>query len=190
MLLLTSNIRVLLWGHEYPCFGLLVMSPLSFKARVSSLIRILQRHMWSVFPEMTPLGWHLLIYMAAWQPVTVPHMCVSTAFVVSRKVMFSVVSVCQSIIHDAIGQIGTLHHMDQFKLVHMWPPILHPPSTYLLKLSCCVWYFTDNCMHNMSLSCTLLTVGDLFCNKYEIYSFEMAAVCLVNDSLAYLSYLK
>ena len=138
----------------------------------------------------SPLGWHLLTYMAAWQPVTVPHMCVSTAFVVSRKVMFSVVSVCQSIIHDAIGQIGTLHHMDQFKLVHMWPPILHPPSTYLLKLSCCVWYFTDNCMYNMSLSCTLLTVGDLFCNKYEIYSFEMAAVCLVNDSLAYLSYLK
>ena len=27
-----------LWGHWYPCFGLLVMSPLGFKARVGSLI--------------------------------------------------------------------------------------------------------------------------------------------------------
>ena len=30
-----------LWGHWYPCFGLLVMSALGFKARVESLARFL-----------------------------------------------------------------------------------------------------------------------------------------------------
>ena len=40
------------WGHWYPCFGLLVMSPLGFKARVGRLIQTLQRHMWYTFPEI------------------------------------------------------------------------------------------------------------------------------------------
>ena len=44
-----------LWGRGYPCFGLLVMSPLGFKARVSSPINSLgsgimsymfQSHLW------------------------------------------------------------------------------------------------------------------------------------------------
>ena len=30
---------IILWGHWYPCFGLLVTSPLGFKSRVGSLIR-------------------------------------------------------------------------------------------------------------------------------------------------------
>ena len=34
--------QVLLYGHWYPCFGLLVMSPLGFKARVGSLIQNLE----------------------------------------------------------------------------------------------------------------------------------------------------
>ena len=38
-----------LWGHWYPCFGLLVMSPLGFKARVDSLICTWQRH---IFPKI------------------------------------------------------------------------------------------------------------------------------------------
>ena len=33
-----------MWGHSYPCFGLLVMSPLGFKVRVGSLIRIWRWH--------------------------------------------------------------------------------------------------------------------------------------------------
>ena len=39
------------WGHWYPCFGLLVMSPLGFKARVGSLIRTWQRCTWYTFLE-------------------------------------------------------------------------------------------------------------------------------------------
>ena len=40
------------WGHWYPCFELLVMSPLGFKARVGSLIWTLRRHTWYTFPEI------------------------------------------------------------------------------------------------------------------------------------------
>ena len=40
------------WGHWYPCFGLLVMSPLGFKARSGSLICTWQRHMWYTFSEI------------------------------------------------------------------------------------------------------------------------------------------
>ena len=50
-----------LWGHWYPCFGLLVMSPLGFKARVGSLICTWWRctcfpeiHLW--FDTCQPLG--------------------------------------------------------------------------------------------------------------------------------------
>ena len=35
--------RLFLWAHWYPCFGLLVMSPLGFKVRVGSLIRAWER---------------------------------------------------------------------------------------------------------------------------------------------------
>ena len=41
-----------LWGRWYPCFGLLVTSPLGFKARVGSLIHTWQRHMCYMFPEI------------------------------------------------------------------------------------------------------------------------------------------
>ena len=44
--------KFFLWGYWYPCFGLLVMSPLGFKARVGSLIRAWQRHTPYTFPEM------------------------------------------------------------------------------------------------------------------------------------------
>ena len=40
------------WDQWYPCFGLLVTSPLDFKARVGSLIRTWQRHAWYMFPEI------------------------------------------------------------------------------------------------------------------------------------------
>ena len=35
--------HVLFWGHWYPCFGLLVTSPLGFKARVCSALFALRR---------------------------------------------------------------------------------------------------------------------------------------------------
>ena len=38
-----------MWGHWYPCFGLMVTSPLSFKARDGSLIHTWQRHMCCMF---------------------------------------------------------------------------------------------------------------------------------------------
>ena len=40
-----------LWGHWYPCFVFVVTS-LGFKARVSSLICALQRHLCYTFPEI------------------------------------------------------------------------------------------------------------------------------------------
>ena len=35
-----------------PCFGLLVTSPLGFKARVGSLIQAVRRHTYNMFPEI------------------------------------------------------------------------------------------------------------------------------------------
>ena len=40
------------WGHWYPCFGLLVTSPLGFIARVGSLTRAWQRYVCYTFPEI------------------------------------------------------------------------------------------------------------------------------------------
>ena len=42
-----------LWGHWHSCFGLLVRSPLGFKATVSSLIHPWHRCMCYTFPRLT-----------------------------------------------------------------------------------------------------------------------------------------
>ena len=44
--------KFFLWGHGYPCFGLLIMSPQGFKVRVGSLILNWQRCMRYMFPEI------------------------------------------------------------------------------------------------------------------------------------------
>ena len=44
--------KCFLWGHWYPCFGLLVMSPLGFKVRVGSLIYTWWRHTCYTFTEI------------------------------------------------------------------------------------------------------------------------------------------
>ena len=44
--------HVHLWGHWYPYFGLLVMSPLGFKARVGSLICTWLRCTWCMCPQI------------------------------------------------------------------------------------------------------------------------------------------
>ena len=36
-----THSRVLVWGHWYPCFGFLMMSPLGFKARVGSALFVI-----------------------------------------------------------------------------------------------------------------------------------------------------
>ena len=56
-----------LWGHWYPCFGLLVTS------LGSSLIRTWRRHTWYMFHEI-----HLSTSRRpAWQPIASPHACFS-----------------------------------------------------------------------------------------------------------------
>ena len=50
--------KFFLWVHWYPYSGLLVMSPLGFKARVGSLIHTWQRYMCYMFP-LVPLVWYL-----------------------------------------------------------------------------------------------------------------------------------
>ena len=44
--------HVLLLGHQYPCFGLLVTPLLGFKTRAGSLTCTWQRHMWCMFPDI------------------------------------------------------------------------------------------------------------------------------------------
>ena len=62
-----------LWGHWYPYFGLLVMSPLGFKARVGSLIRAVWRHVLHVAWD-SPLVWYLpTSWWPAWQPSCLFH---------------------------------------------------------------------------------------------------------------------
>ena len=67
--------HVLLWGHWYPCYGLMVTSSLSFKARVGSFVHIWWMLTLSIFPKICfwcntcwPLGsqhgnWVVLIYI-------------------------------------------------------------------------------------------------------------------------------
>ena len=57
-------------GHWYPCFGLLVTSPLGFKARVGSALFELSGgvHVTLHVPWDSPLVWHLLTsWWPAWQ---------------------------------------------------------------------------------------------------------------------------
>ena len=68
-----------LWGHWYPCFGLLVTSPLGFKARVGSALFVLDRGVRVTLhiPWDSPLVLHL---PTSWQPAwplswTLPHTC-------------------------------------------------------------------------------------------------------------------
>ena len=49
-----------LWGHWYPCFGLLVMSAVSFKAKVDSLAYVLC-HLRATDSLDSPLVRHLLL---------------------------------------------------------------------------------------------------------------------------------
>ena len=69
--------HVLFWGHWYPCFGFLVMSPLGFKARVgSALFAIFAEADVMYIPQDSPLVLHLPTFWAAGaQPVTSPHAC-------------------------------------------------------------------------------------------------------------------
>ena len=50
-----EDISPFLWGHWYPCFGLLVTSIPGFKARLGSLFRVWQRHMMIHVPRHSPL---------------------------------------------------------------------------------------------------------------------------------------
>ena len=63
------------WGHWYPCFGFLVMSPLGFKARVSSaLFAIFAEANVMYIPQDSPLVLHL---PTSWWPAcsrSLPHM--------------------------------------------------------------------------------------------------------------------
>ena len=67
--------HVLFWGHWYPCFGFLVMSPLGFKARVgSALFAIFAEANVMYIPQDSPLVLHL---PTSWQPArrrSLPHM--------------------------------------------------------------------------------------------------------------------
>ena len=70
-----ADTHVLFWGHWYPCFGFLVMSPLGFKARVgSALFAIFAEANVMYIPQDSPLVLHL---PTSWQPVhsrSLPHM--------------------------------------------------------------------------------------------------------------------
>ena len=61
-----------MWGHWYPCFGLLVTSALGFKARADPLLAFLL-----VWSSDSTLVWHLLtVYRSAWQSSLFdPHTC-------------------------------------------------------------------------------------------------------------------
>ena len=69
-----------LLGHWYPCFGLLVTSPLGFKARVGSLIHALADVYVLHIPWYSPMVLHLLTFCGpAWQPShSLPHTCEQT----------------------------------------------------------------------------------------------------------------
>ena len=67
--------HVLFWGHWYPCFGFLVMSPLGFKARVgSALFANFAEANVMYIPQDSPLVLHL---PTSWWPArsrSLPHM--------------------------------------------------------------------------------------------------------------------
>ena len=67
--------RSFLWGHWYPCFWLLVTSPLGFKARVGSLIHTWQRCNVIYVPWDSPLAQPLpTSWGSAWQlSKSLPH---------------------------------------------------------------------------------------------------------------------
>ena len=46
-----EGLKSFLWDHWYPCFGLMVTSPLGFKARVGSLIGAWRRRTCYTFPD-------------------------------------------------------------------------------------------------------------------------------------------
>ena len=63
-----------LWGHWYPYFGLLVTSPLGFKARVGSALFKLSGGIPLHIPWDSPLVQHLLTsWQPAWQPSRLFH---------------------------------------------------------------------------------------------------------------------
>ena len=66
------------WGHWYPCFRLLVTSPLCFKAKEGSLIHSWWRHMWYTFPEIH-LWWDTIasVYGQHSSQLLSPHICFS-----------------------------------------------------------------------------------------------------------------
>ena len=68
-----------LWGHWYPCFGLLVTSPLGFKARVGSALFTLGGGVQVALhvPWDSTLVLHLLTsWRPAWLPSrSLPHTC-------------------------------------------------------------------------------------------------------------------
>ena len=87
-----------MWGHGYPCFGLLVMSALGFKARVDPLACMLC--CCAMKSSDSLLVQHLLTcWWQAWQPIhSHPHTCENTNWWGSRL---------GSIVHIAASQCET-----------------------------------------------------------------------------------
>ena len=70
--------HVHLWGHWYPCFELLMMSPLGFKAKVGSALFALGRGICVTCSLRFPSGaTPLLVYNASIAASCLPHMHVS-----------------------------------------------------------------------------------------------------------------
>ena len=69
--IILEDIRFFLWGHWYPCFGLLVMVSSGFQSqsRVGSLIHTLRRCMCYTFPEihlLCDIYWPLSSQHGSW----------------------------------------------------------------------------------------------------------------------------
>ena len=63
------------WGHWYPCFGFLVMSPLGFKARVgSALFTIFAEANVMYIPQNSPQVLHLPTSWRLVRSRSLPHM--------------------------------------------------------------------------------------------------------------------
>ena len=78
-----------LWGHWFPCFVLLMMSALDFKARVDFLAGMIC-HLHAID---SPLVWHMPnSWQLAWQlNHSYPHICVTSASFVLVRMFFLII---------------------------------------------------------------------------------------------------
>ena len=134
-----EDAHVLFWGHWYPCFGLLVMSPLGFKARVGSSLFVFYRGKCNVYCLRSTSGATHIDLLAA---------CIVTSPVPTYCCRGEVVGIQTHALRISVSQ--TLYQWFSFELGVSFVYCL----VLVERMYACIWFMSLYYLSHILYICT------------------------------------